>query len=62
MTGKQEKDFPAVRAEDLQVINAILKSGGSVEIRRRRDAVVILENRARTAREIKIQGPSDGRG
>ena len=52
------KTIPQVSETDLELINAIIRKGGNVEIRRRKDSVVILDVRGKVIREIKV--PADG--
>ena len=54
------KTIPRVSETELEAINTILQKGGSVEIRRRKDSVVILDVRGKIIREIK-EVPADGR-
>lgn len=48
-----EKTIPKVTEKDLETINDILRKGGTVEIRKRKDAVVILAVKAKVSREIR---------
>ena len=55
-----EKTIPKVSETDLDTINAIIRNGGNVEIRKRKDSVVILEVKGKVVREIK-EVPAEGR-
>ena len=54
-----ERTIPKVSETDLEAINAILRKGGNVEIRKRKDSVVILEVKGKVVREIK-EVPAEG--
>lgn len=54
-----DKTIPQVTAADLETINTILRKGGNVEIRKRKDSVVILEVKAKVTKEIR-EVPASG--
>jgi len=53
MSELPEKKIPQISEADLETINAILRKGVSVEIRRRKDSVVILAVKAKVSKEIR---------
>ena len=55
-----DKPIPQVTAADLETINSILRRGGNVEIRKRKESVVILEVKAKVTKEIKEADPTNG--
>lgn len=55
-----DKPIPQVTAADLEAINSILRRGGNVEIRKRKESVVILEVKAKVTKEIKEADPTNG--
>lgn len=55
-----DKPIPQVTAADLEAINSILRRGGNIEIRKRKESVVILEVKAKVTKEIKEADPTNG--